>query len=169
MLIAPLPPPAVIAPALQNQVPLSFLGFRAGMPVAIAASFVKASGGTFSCKPVPGSQKQQQCSGSVPFSGFDRPFDIRIVAVHDSVARLVLTTHALGGVAEGWASSLRLDFGPPIHEEQPGTQQSWRWSTRDQTILVVERKMGDMKLETSATLTQESLLGSADPERKPAP
>lgn len=147
-------PPPIIAPAVQPPPPLSFLGFRAGMPVANAGSLIRAARGMLSCKPTTDS-RMRECTGQLPRAGSPVPFDVLISSVQDSSAVIVLSLRGGAGVSR-WVADLTRRFGRP-NQRQQGTQSSWQW-IRDQKMLrVVERRAGGSR-EASVTLTHGPLL-----------
>ncbi len=157
------PPPAIIAATLQRQPPpLKFLGFQLGMPFLTAQAFIKASGGSLTCKQS-SSPSRPDCTGTLPYPGLNVPLQVRIASVGDSVTLIVLTARTPERGAPSWASALREDYGAPQDDMQRGIQQRWQWSRGSQMLRIVERKGGKDELEASMTL------GSAPLPELPVP
>ena len=147
-------PPAVVAPAPQALPPLSFLGFRAGMPVADAGALIRAARGMLVCKATSDS-RMRDCTGQLPRSGATAPFEVLISSVKDSSAVMVFSVQGSAGVPR-WVAELTRQFGRPNHRRQGG-QSSWQWIRDRKMLRVVERKSGASR-EASITLTHGPLL-----------
>ena len=168
MLFLPPSPPAVVAAERQTPpLPLSFIGFRAGMSVAEAAALAKAAGGTLACKPA-SDTRIRECQGTFPFYGLSTPFSVLISSVNDSAAVIVLTNRMPGNAAERWASALTMDFGTPNQNREQGVQMTWEWIRRGQMLRVVERKVVD-HMEVAVTLTDGPLLDNLGPPKRKRP
>lgn len=158
-----LPPPAS-APALQRP-PLSFEGFRAGMPVAEAAQRIKASGGTLRCKATL-DWRMRDCTGSLRLAELP-PFEVLVSSVHDSAAVIVLSLRAAAEPASRWIPAFTETFGTPNLQGSAGKPRSWQWIRSGTMLRVVERKAAG-GWEASITLTHGPLLDGLGPtQRKP--
>ena len=145
--------------------PLSFSGFRPGMPIRDATELITRSNGTLSCR---GSSdpRLRECTGSLPRQGMTNPLSVLISSVHDSAAVIVLSGKPPSDEARGWIEDLTIDFGRPNHRISAESQHSWQWTRRGRMIRVVARLVGDT-LEASVTLTHGPLLdGLGPPEIK---
>ena len=149
----------------QDLPPLSFLGFRAGMPVGQATALIESTQGQLTCR---GSTdpRIRECTGFIPERGVVRPLSVLISSVHDSAAVIVLSGTPPPDLARAWIEDLTLDFGRPDHTAVPASQHTWQWVRRGRMLRVIVRIPGDT-LETSVTLTHGPLLdGLGAPERK---
>ncbi|HEV8598354.1 MAG TPA: hypothetical protein VGQ69_03255 [Gemmatimonadales bacterium] len=157
-------PPPVVAPAAQALPPLSFLRFRAGMPVSEAGSLIRASRGILVCKATSDS-RMRECTGRLPRPGLSTVFEVLISSVHDSSAVIVFSLRGGAGVSR-WVTDLTRQFGRPNHRQQ-GNQSSWQWIRDRKMLRVVERRTGGTR-ETSVTLTHGPLLdGLGAPQGTP--
>jgi hypothetical protein len=147
--------------------PLSFSGFRPGMPTRDAAALITGSKGTVSCR---GSSdpRLRECTGSFPIAGIAAPLAVLISSVNDSAAVIVLSGRPPSEEARAWVEDLTIDYGRPNHRVSAESQHTWQWIRRGRMIRVVARLVGDT-LEASVTLTHGPLLdGLGPPEiRKP--
>jgi len=161
------PPPALVVTVRQHQPPLSFIGFHVGMPLHDAESFVKRSGGNWSCKTAkaPG---DEQCTG-----GFSLPalgpgpiaLTFEIAGTKGSVTQADFKALQQRRIAPAWVSALQGDYGAPVHTVQAGVQHSWTWLRGGQTLRVVEHRGGSVdQVETTVTVA-----GGALPYLPPAP
>jgi len=164
-----MPVPLVVAvllsAPLQELPPLSFLGFRAGMPMAGAIELIRTGGGALSCRSSSDS-RIRECTGSLPTRRIARPLTVLISSVHDSAAVIVLSGAPSAELARGWIEDLTIDFGEPDHKVAPASQHTWQWVRRSRMLRVNARTAGD-SLEASVTLTHGPLLdGLGAPKRK---
>src|ERR1051325_1341855 len=159
----PPPPPAAFAPAAQRLPPLSFLGLRAGMPLAELRSLVRTTGGAFDCKAT-SDPRMRECNGALVVGGGaeSRTFRVLVASIRDSGAVIVLSGLPTGAALERWVDSLTGDFGTPRRQAGPGTQVSWEWIRRGQKLVVVERTDQDGRA-SSVTLTDGPLLDGLGP------
>lgn len=150
----------------QDLPPLSFLGFRAGMPLPQAIALIKSIRGQVSCR-ASTDPRIRECTGSIPESGgVGRPLAVLISSIHDSAAVIVLSGTPPGDIARNWIEDLTIDFGRPNHTVSPATQHMWQWVRRGRMLRVIVRNPTDT-LEASVTLTHGPLLdGLGTPERK---
>lgn len=159
-----LPPPA-IAPAARPLPPLSFNGFRAGMPVADARSKISAAGGSLTCKAT-SDWRMRECTGSIPFHAGAPPLGVLISSVSDSAAVLVFSTRTPLRATGPWVASLSKAFGRPNQGKHPGGRMSWQWIRDRRMLRVAERRQG-AAWESSVTLTHGPLLdGLGNPQTK---
>lgn len=161
------PPPAVIVPGAQKLPPLSFIGFRAGMPVAEVKSFLRSSRVSLDCKRS-SDPRMKECTATLPLPGVVGGLAILISSVNDSAAVLVFTARGMQRLGQQWEMALTEDFGKPKREDQPGIQTSWQWIRKGQMMRVVQRKAESM-LECSVTLTDGPLLDGLGPPRLKRP
>jgi hypothetical protein len=140
---------------------LQFFGFRTSMPGEQVEKYVRSSRGTWSCSEPAG--EERRCSGTVPYPGFEQPIALQVTTLKGVSAVIVLTTRVLGNVAETWVSALRQSYGQPELEEAPGKHRRWTWRKGDQTIAVTERVNAARRLETTVTLADAALTGTAPP------
>ena len=150
-------PPAVIAPS-QGLPPLSFRGFRAGMPVVEAASLIRSAGGALTCKPT-SDPRLRECTGVFPEPRPGTRFEVLISSAHDSVAVLVLSARVTGPAlaTNRWVTELTRSFGQPNRRSSPGGRGSWQWIRAGTMLRVAERRVGSQR-EASITLTHGPLL-----------
>jgi hypothetical protein len=166
-----MPVPLVVAvflsAPLQQLPPLSFLGFRAGMPMSGAVELIRTGGGTLSCR---GSSdpRIRECTGSLPTRLISRPLRVLISSVHDSAAVIVLSGAPPAELARGWIEDLTIDFGEPEHRVTPGAQHTWQWVRRSR-MLRVNARTADDSLEASVILTHGPLLDGLGPPKKAKP
>jgi hypothetical protein len=158
-------PPPVIAPAVQNP-PLSFNGFRAGMPLADAADRVKRLTGVLRCRATL-DWRMRDCTGALKLPDL-LPAEILISSVRDSAAVIVFSLHGTSKLASPWVAALTRDFGIPNHQGRPGRQQSWQWIRAGTMLRVAERKSAG-GWETSVTLTHGPLLDGLGPTQHKPP
>ena len=165
----PPPPAAVLAPAAQRLPPLSFLGFRAGMPLAELRSLVRTSGGAFHCKAT-SDARMRECNGSLVIGQEPEGQTLRVLiaSIRDSGAVIVLSGHPTGAALERWVGSLTEEFGTPRRETGPGMQVSWEWIRRGQKLVVVERR-DEVGRAGSVTLTDGPLLDGLGPFKRKGP
>jgi hypothetical protein len=130
--------------------PLSFLGFSVPTSLGALESMIKTEGGRFSCDSTDNSR--YRCSGYLRFPGFEKPVEMRVLAIQDSVAELVFLPHVVGSIAPFYVSYLTESYGPPRHEEEPGSHQQWEWQRGNQWLRIVERLASPGHLETTITL-----------------
>jgi hypothetical protein len=147
-------PPPVVAPAGQTLPPLSFLGFRAGMPVREAGSLIRAARGMLVCKTTTDS-RMRDCTGQLPQADVAAPFEVLISSVQDSSAVIVFSLRG-GAGASRWVAELTRRFGRPNLKQQ-GSQTTWQWIRERKMLRVVERR-GAGGREASVTLTHGPLL-----------
>jgi hypothetical protein len=157
----------LLSAPLQELPPLSFLGFRAGMPMARAIELIRAGGGALSCR---GSSdpRIRECTGSLPARRFARPLTVLISSIHDSAAVIVLSGAPPAELARGWIEDLTLDFGEPDHKVSPPSQHTWQWVRRRRMLRVNARTAGD-SLEASVILTHGPLLDGLGPAKRTKP
>jgi hypothetical protein len=162
-------PPAMLAPAAQPLPPLSFLGFRAGMPLAELRSLVRGSGGAFDCRTT-SDARIRECNGSLVIGQGPENQTLRILisSIRDSGAVIVLSGHPADTTLERWVGSLTEEFGIPRRQAGPGMQVSWEWIRRGQKLVVVERRDEDGRAG-SVTLTDGPLLDGLGPSKRKGP
>jgi hypothetical protein len=158
-------PPPVIAPAVQNP-PLSFNGFRAGMPLPDAAERVKRLTGLLHCRATL-DWRMRDCTGALKLPDLLRA-EILISSVRDSAAVIVFSLHGTSRLASPWVAALTRDFGIPNHQGRPRRQQSWQWIRAGTMLRVAERKSAG-GWETSVTLTHGPLLDGLGPTQRRPP
>jgi hypothetical protein len=159
------PPPPAVAPAAQKLPPLSFAGFRAGLPLAAAKDLISTSGGKLDCKSS-SDPRMRECTGSIQFPSLDQPFEILISAVNDSAAVIILTGYPTQVTVTAWVTALTQVFGVPKNEPKPGGGGSWQWIRRGQMMRVIERAAHGA-LQAVINLTDGPLLdGLGPPQRK---
>jgi hypothetical protein len=150
----------------QHQPPLSFIGFHVGMPLREAESFVKRSGGNWSCKTAkaPG---EERCSGGFNLPALRAPIALtfEIAGTKGSVTQVDLKALQAERIAPAWVSALQGDYGAPVHTVQAGVQHSWTWLRGGQTLRVVEHQ-GESVHQVETTVT---VAGGALPYLPPAP
>jgi hypothetical protein len=157
-------PPPVVVPAVQTLPPLSFLGFRAGMPVHEAGSLIRAARGMLVCKATTDS-RMRDCTGQLPQSELTTPFEVLISSVQDSSAVIVFSRRG-GPSVSRWVADLTRKFGRP-NQKQQGSQTSWQWIRDRKMLRVVERRAAGGR-EASVTLTHGPLLdGLGTPPSQP--
>jgi hypothetical protein len=157
-------PPAVIIPS-QQLPPLSFRGFRAGMPVVEALGLIRAARGTLTCKAT-SDLRLRDCTGILPQSGTS--FDVLISSANDSVAVLVLSVRNVrpASPTARWVADLTKSFGQPNRRTAPGGRGSWQWIRAGTMLRVAERRVGSRQ-EASITITHGPLLDRlATPQNK---
>jgi hypothetical protein len=163
-----MPPPgwfALVAVLSQDLPPLSFLGFRAGMPVHQATALIESIQGRLTCR-ASIDPRIRECTGFIPELGVTRPLAVLISSVHDSAAVIVLSGTPPPDLARAWIEDLTIDFGRPNHSAAPASQHTWQWVRRGRMLRVIVRNPGDT-VETSVTLTHGPLLdGLGPPERR---
>lgn len=165
MLFLPPAPPAIVIAAAQTLPPLSFVGFRARMPLADAEALARAAGGTLSCRQASDS-RIRECRGVFPSAGFPAPLSLLISSVKDSAAVIVLSQRAPKQVVDQLVSTLSMDFGVPNQSRESGIQMTWEWIRRGQMLRLVQREAAD-HMEVAVTLTDGPLLdGLGSPQRK---
>ena len=178
MSAAPPPPPAPSAygylrqpPAVIAQVPqlpaLSFLGFRAGMPVAQARALIRAAGGSLECRTT-SDPRMHECNGFLPIlqQAARETVSVLVSSVHDSAAVIVVSRHRGADEPTGLVATLTADFGTPNRQVGPGAQASWEWIRRGQKLVVAQRRE-ENRLASSVTLTDGPLLdGLGSPKLK---
>jgi len=156
---------ALVAVLSQDLPPLSFLGFRAGMPVRQATALIESIQGRLTCHSST-DPRIRECTGFIPERGVTRPLAVLISSVHDSAAVIVLSGAPPSDLARSWIEDLSIDFGRPDHSVAPASQHTWQWVRRGRMLRVIVRNPGDT-VETSVTLTHGPLLdGLGPPERK---
>ena len=154
-----------VALASQSLPPLSFLGFRAGMPVAQAVAMIDSIRGELTCRPS-SDPRIRECTGFIPEQGVARPLAVLISSVNDSAAVIVLSGTPPADLARTWIEDLTIAFGQPGFSAAPASQHTWQWVRRGRMLRVIVRNPGDT-LETSVTLTHGPLLdGLGPPQRK---
>ncbi|SRR6266542_409912 len=177
--VAP-PPPPLSAPFLPTQRPalvvqaqvlpgLSFLGFRAGMPVAHARSLIREACGRLDCRPTT-DPRMRECNGSFPVRA-DAPGEsasVLLASVHDSAAVIVVSRHPAESELKKWVTALTEDFGIPNRQVGPGAQASWEWIRHRQKLVVAQRRE-DNRLASSVTLTDGPLLDGLGPPKRKGP
>ena len=160
--------PWLLASGLQALPSLGFLGFSPGMPVSRAATLIKSSHGTFSCRKSSDS-RIAECTGVLPYPGLDRPLDVLISSINDSAAVIVFSGRPREEVAREWALDLTRNLGEPRQSlRQPGAQVIREWIKRGRMIRLVQRNPGSGR-ETSVTLTHGPLLDGLPPPKTRAP
>ena len=147
---------AVLAVLTQELPPLSFFGFRAGMPVTQASALIRSNHGTLTCRNS-SDPRIRECTGSLPHQGLDGALEVLISSVHDSAAVIVLSGKPPAELARTWIEDLTLDFGSPNHVAVPASQHTWQWIRRGRMLRVVVRIPRD-SLEASVVLTHGPLL-----------
>lgn len=160
MLIAPPPPPASIVIRAQLP-PLSFTGFRAGMPVGEARKIATDGKGVLTCKGTTDA-RMRECNGRMTLYGVPSSVDILVSSIHDSSAVILLSTVVGEEISRNWVQALRVDFGEPNHKMEPGKQESWEWIRRGTMLRVLMHRKGK-DLETAITLTYGPLLDRLGP------
>jgi hypothetical protein len=149
----------------QDLPPLSFLGFRAGMPVVEATALIESTQGQLTCRRSI-DPRIRECTGFMPERGVVRPLSVLISSVHDSAAVIVLSGTPPPDLARTWIEDLTIDFGRPDHSAAPVSQHTWQWVRRSRMLRVIVRNPGAI-VETSVTLTHGPLLdGLGAPQRK---
>lgn len=157
-------PAAAIVPAPQIP-PLSFNGFRAGMPLAETVMRIKTSGGILNCKPTT-DWRMRDCTGTLKLRELP-PLEVLVSSVHDSAAVIVLSLHGTAELASRWIPDLTAAFGDPNQQGRSGRPRSWQWIRAGTMLRVAERKSAGA-WETSVTLTHGPLLDGLGPtQRKP--
>jgi hypothetical protein len=155
----------LLAVVSQDLPPLSFHGFRAGMPVRQATALIESIRGQLTCR-ASTDARMRECTGFIPERGVTGPLAVLISSVHDSAAVIVLSGTPPADLARTWIEDLAIDFGRPDYSAAPATQHTWQWVRRGRMLRVIVRNPGDT-LETSVTLTHGPLLdGLGPPERK---
>ena len=165
-MIIPCPPP-ISAPHAQALPPLSFLGFRAGMPVTEAVSLIRASRGTLTCKATADS-RMRDCTGRVSTPETGTPLELLISSVRDSAAVIVFSLHGGTGPVAKWVSALTTQLGRPNRQQHPGGRSSWQW-IRAGTMLRVAQRGSGPQAEASITLTHGPLLDRLGPVQSKRP
>jgi len=151
----------------QTLPPLSFLGFRAGMPVTQAAAMIESTRGTLTCRPST-DPRIRECTGFIPERGVSRPLGVLISSVNDSAAIIVLSGTPSPELARTWIEDLTIDFGRPGYSAAPATQHTWQWVRRGRMLRVIVRNPGDT-FEASVTLTHGPLLDGLGPAKRKKP
>ena len=147
---------SLLAILTQELPPLSFFGFRAGMPVTQANAHIRSNRGTLSCRNS-SDPRIRECTGSLPHQGVTGPLEVLISSVHDSAAVIVLSGRPPPQVARTWIEDLTLDFGRPNHVAVPESQHTWQWIRRGKMLRVIVRIPRD-SIEASVVLTHGPLL-----------
>ena len=147
---------AALAALTQELPPLSFFGFRAGMPVTQASALIRSNQGTLTCRNS-SDPRIRECTGSLPHQGLDGALEVLISSVHDSAAVIVLSGKPPAELARTWIEDLTLDFGSPNHVAVSASQHTWQWIRRGRMLRVVVRIPRD-SLEASVVLTHGPLL-----------
>lgn len=146
----------VLVILIQEPPPLSFFGFRAGMPVTQASAHIRSNRGTLTCRNS-SDPRIRECTGSLPHGGVTGPLEVLISSVHDSAAVIVLSGKPPAELARTWIEDLTLDFGRPNHVAVPESQHTWQWIRRGRMLRVIVRIPRD-SLEASVVLTHGPLL-----------
>ena len=160
-------PPPISAPHAQALPPLSFLGFRAGMPVSEAVSLIRAAKGALTCKATADS-RMRDCTGRIATQETGTPLELLISSVHDSAAVIVFSLHGGTGPVTRWVSGLTTQFGRPNRLQRPGGRSSWQW-IRAGTMLRVAQRGSGQQAEASITLTHGPLLDGLGPAQSKRP
>jgi hypothetical protein len=147
---------SLLAILTQELPPLSFFGFRAGMPVTQASAHIRSNRGTLSCRNS-SDPRIRECTGSLPHQGVTGPLEVLISSVHDSAAVIVLSGRPPPQLARTWIEDLTLDFGRPNHVAVPESQHTWQWIRRGRMLRVIVRIPRD-SIEASVVLTHGPLL-----------
>lgn len=157
------PPPlhGVIAAAIQQLPALSFVGFRAHMPMSEVRALVTSAGGSLACKATT-DPRLRECTGVMPFPKVIPPFRLLISAVRDTAAVIVLTANVKESDTREWARALAQDFGTPNHKTDYRVSESWQWIRRSQMLRLIQHQAGGI-LETAVTLTDGPLLDALGP------
>ena len=176
----PPPSPSLAAPLLARQPPalvvqaqalpgLSFLGFRAGMPVAHVRSLIREAGGTLECRSTTDA-RMRECNGVFPVRAVapGESASVLLASVHDSAAVIVVSRYPAESELEGWVTALTEDFGIPNRQVGPGAQASWEWIRHRQKLVVAQRRE-DNRLASSVTLTDGPLLDGLGPPKRKGP
>ena len=160
-----IPPPA-IAPAPQA-LPLSFLGFRAGMAIVDAVALIRDAKGALTCKAT-ADWRMKDCTGRMLSPETASPLQILISSVHDSAAVIVLSLPSGTPPVARWVTSLSAQFGRPNRQQHPGGRSSWQW-IRAGTMLRVAQRGAPPPAEASVTLTPGPLLDRRGPVQSKRP
>jgi len=160
-------PPPISASHIQALPPLSFLGFRAGMPVTEAVSLIRKSKGALTCKATADS-RMRDCTGRVSTPETGTPLELLISSVHDSAAVIVFSLHGGTGPVARWVAALTTQFGRPNRQQHPGGRSSWQW-IRARTMLRVAQRGSGPQAEASITLTHGPLLDGLGPAQSKRP
>lgn len=155
-----LPPPPPALTLARQLPPLSFQGFRAGMPVEQAGERIHTAGGSLGCKPTLDA-RMRDCTGAVRLPELPRA-EVLVSSVHDSSAVIVLSFSGPTELAARWISELSERFGTPNQRGHAGRPRSWEWIRSGTMLRVTERKFGG-GWETSVTLTHGPLLDGLGP------
>lgn len=147
---------SVFAILTQELPPLSFFGFRAGMPVTQASAHIRSNRGTLICRNST-DPRIRECTGSLPHQGVNGPLEVLISSIHDSAAVIVLSGKPPAELARTWIEDLTLDFGRPNHVAVPESQHTRQWIRRGKMLRVIVRIPRD-SLEASVVLTHGPLL-----------
>jgi hypothetical protein len=146
---------------------LSFLGFRAGMPVAQARALIRAAGGSLECR-MTSDPRMHECNGFLPIlqQAARETVSVLVSSVRDSAAVIVVSRHRGADEPTGLVATLTADFGTPNRQVGPGAQASWEWIRRGQKLVVAQRRE-ENRLASSVTLTDGPLLdGLGSPKLK---
>jgi hypothetical protein len=148
---------------------LSFLGFRAGMPVAQARSLIRAAGGSLDCRAT-SDPRIRECNGFLPTRQEPPRESVRLLvsSVRDSAAVIVVSRTPTESDISGLISALTAEFGTPNRQVGPGAQASWEWIRRGQKLVVAQRRE-DIRSASSVTLIDGPLLDGLGPPRRKAP
>lgn len=157
----PLPLHQLIAVAIQRLPPLSFVGFRAHMPMNEARALAASAGGSVTCKHTT-DPRLRECTGVMPFPKVIPPFRLLISSVRDTAAVVVLTANVKESDVREWARALTQDFGTPNHRTEYPVSETWQWIRQGQMLRLIQRKGGGI-LETAVTLTDGPLLDALGP------
>src|SRR5690242_3119307 len=106
-----LPPPPPALTTVGQLPPLSFQGFRAGMPVEQAAELIRAARGSLRCKPTLDA-RMRDCTGAVRLGELPHA-EVLVSSVHDSSAVIVLSFSGAAELAARWIPELSERFGTP--------------------------------------------------------
>ena len=166
-LTAPVLMLVAFAPLGHQLPPLSFSGFRPGMPVSDAVSLIRAAKGSLTCKSTTDA-RMKDCTGVLPESALAPSLDVLISSIKDSAAVIVFSHHGGTSPVTRWVTALTRSFGRPNHQEG-SSQSTWQWIRAGTMLRVVQRNLGARR-EASVTLTHGPLLdglGSTPASRSP--
>jgi hypothetical protein len=160
----PPPPPPIPVPiglAIQALPPLSFVGFRAHMPMSEARWLVTSAGGSLTCKATT-DPRLCECTGVMPSPKPGSSFKLLISSVRDTAAVIVLTASVKQSQTRGWAHHLTQEFGAPNHRSDYRQSESWQWIRKGQMLRLIQHREGETR-ETAVTLTDGPLLDALGP------